>query len=571
MGRETLDVEKLRRADWLLTTYETLRDYHFSFGRVRFRVGVFDEAQKIKNVASLVTNAAICQQPDFTVLMTGTPIENAVMDLWTLLDVAWPGFLGMCGKEFSKAYGNDANPEAVSLLKAKLVEFSMVGERECPPIMLRRFKADILEGLPRKTERVWQEVMPPEQVRAYDAAVAQKMKDMPALQALSYLRQVTFHPALRMPTSSSDCDKLIECSARFRILFRILDDARAKGERVLVFVDLRQGQRVLGEIIRRRYRLGGPPDVINGDTPTNKLDDIKKTFQEGHGFAVLLLGPRSAGFGLTLTAANHVVHMNRWWNPAVEDQCSDRVYRIGQERDVFIHIPIAVHPGHGDNSFDVVLNDMLGDKRKLSREIVVPTLLTEQDFQRMFSAVAEVDDEADILHRVDAMGWKQFQDWTAEQFMKAGFQEHSTPDSGDGGGDKIFRPPLGSQARPVICQCKHRGPDYWADEDAVTDLLRARKAYSHVDWLVNPVLVAVTNRGLTLAARNLAKEHSVRTVGRDELPKLASVAQSILSSPPTGRKFDTLGSHRGPAPDLAAKATLAASLLRRPPGFRAHR
>ncbi len=110
------------------------------------------------------------------------------------------------------------------------------------------------------------------------------------------------------------------------------------------------------------------PQVINGDTSTKALDYIKADFQTGKGFDVLLLGPRSAGFGLTLTAANHVVHMNRWWNPAVEDQCSDRVYRLGQDKDVTIHVPIAVHPVLGDASFDVVLDAMLSEKRGLSRE-----------------------------------------------------------------------------------------------------------------------------------------------------------------------------------------------------------
>jgi hypothetical protein len=221
--------------------------------------------------------------------------------------------------------------------------------------------------------------------------------------------------------------------------------------------------------------------------------------------------------------------MNRWWNPAVEDQCSDRVYRIGQIRDVVIHIPVAIHPRHADRSFDVVLNEMLTDKRKLSRDIVVSTQMTEQDFQRMFSAVTDEDDQADALRRIDRMGWKEFQDWTAEQFIKAGFQEHSTPDSRDGGGDKIFRPPIGSKAKPIICQCKHRGEDGWADEDAVTDAIRARKSYGYLDWLSDPLLMVVTNRGPTLQARSLAAEHSVRIVHRQEIAGLGSVAASLLA------------------------------------------
>jgi hypothetical protein len=146
----------------------------------------------------------------------------------------------------------------------------------------------------------------------------------------------------------------------------------------------------------------------------------------------------------------------------------------------------------------------------------------------MFSVVAEMDVEADAVRRIDGMGWKQFEDWTAEQFIKAGYQEHSTPDSGDGGGDKIFRPPIGSKAKPIICQCKHRGRDYWADEDAVTDVLRARKAYGYLDWLADPVLLVVTNRQAALPARNLAREHSVRIVEREEVASLEAIARAIL-------------------------------------------
>jgi hypothetical protein len=111
LGQRLLNLESLRSADWVLTTYETLRDYHASFAKVRFSVAVYDEAQKMKSMASLINNAAKSQQPDFTVLMTGTPIENSVMDLWTLLDVAWPGYLGLSGKDFASEYGKEPSAE----------------------------------------------------------------------------------------------------------------------------------------------------------------------------------------------------------------------------------------------------------------------------------------------------------------------------------------------------------------------------------------------------------------------------------------------------------------------------
>ncbi len=477
LGCHTLDVERLRSADWVLTTYETLRDYHFSFAKVRFCVAVYDEAQKMKSMASLINNAAKCQQPEFTVLMTGTPIENSVMDLWTLLDVSWPGFLELSGKEFAKTYGDGATPEQLNELKRRLIEPVRIGDRQCPPVMLRRFKSEILVGLPKKEEHEWREDMPPEQARAYDAVVAeQKAKQVHPLQALQTLRAVAFHPNLKMPTGPGDHAGLINSSARFRALFRILDKVSSTAERALVFVDLRMGQRVLAELIRSRYRLRKHPQIINGDTSTKSLREIKAEFQSGRGFEVLLLGPRAAGFGLTLTAANHVIHLNRWWNPAVEDQCSDRVYRVGQDKEVTIHIPIAVHPSLGEQSFDVLLNSMLGSKRSLSREIVVPTTMTDTDFRELFDAVVSGDGSIGI-DGIDRMGWREFEDWAASQFSRAGFQPHRTPRSHDGGADLIVRPPSGKIARPIICQCKHRSlGEGMVDEKAIQDVLRGSQS-----------------------------------------------------------------------------------------------
>jgi superfamily II DNA or RNA helicase len=532
LGRQTLDVAALRSADWVLTTYETLRDYHFSFAAVRFRIGVYDEAQKMKSMASLVNNAAKCQQPDFTILMTGTPIENSVMDLWTLMDIAWPGLLGMSGKEFSKTYGDGPSPEVLSELKSKLVESAQVGDRICPPVMLRRFKSSTLAGLPKKTEVPWREEMSAEQVRVYDAVVAdQKAHRVSALTALQALRAAAFHPDLRIPSGPEDHRQLIDCSARFRVLFKVLDQASKAGERVLVFLDLHKGQRVLSELIRARYRLKEHPKVINGDTATKALNAIKSEFQEGRGFAVLLLGPRSAGFGLTLTAANHVVHLNRWWNPAVEDQCSDRVYRLGQDKDVFIHIPIAVHPALKEASFDEVLDEMLARKRALISEIVVPTAMGNEDWDEMYKRLIGGQSQADILAQVDTMGWQAFEDWTAEQFSRAGFQRHATPRGGDGGADVVLRPPPERPGRGIICQCKHRALGEGAvDETAVEEVIRARNTYmARYAWLGDPMLAAVTNGRFTVAAVKLAKARDVKLVARADLEQINQTISRLCS------------------------------------------
>jgi hypothetical protein len=536
LGRATLDVERLRGADWVLTTYETLRDHEFSFSKVRFRIAVFDEAQKIKSGASLLNHAAKAQQADFVVLMTGTPIENSTMDLWTLLDVAWPGFLGVSGKDFVAMYGNGTDEQLMEKLKDRLTSPVMWGQgdavRTTPPVMLRRFKADILVGLPPKRERRWIEEMPTAQVRAYDA-VLERMRSgqVKALAALQTLRQVCLHPELRLPRDSADRHYLIESSARFHALFRILREARENGRGVLVFVDIRKAQDMLQVMIRDEFGLPRVPDVINGNTPAAAVADLKRRFQSGRGFEAMLLGPRSAGFGLTLTRATQVVHLNRWWNPAVEDQCSDRTHRKGQTEDVSVHLPLARHPRLGDESFDFVLDGLLSLKRAQSRRVIVPSAMSEAEFAEFYARMAAGRSGAARLglDDLDLKDWRSFELWVAGCFQAAGWQVNETPASGDGGADMVCRHPGGK--RPVIVQVKHRQMGQGTvPEAAVQEVVRAVGRYSHLPWARDPVLLVATNGIFELRARTAAAQKGIQLIDRSEIVALDGLARGLLEA-----------------------------------------
>jgi HJR/Mrr/RecB family endonuclease len=536
LGRATLDVERLRNADWIVTTYETLRDHQFSFAKVRYRIAIFDEAQKIKSGTSMLNHAAKAQQPDFVILMTGTPVENSVMDIWTLLDVAWPGFLGVSGKEFVHRYGDGSDEPRMTDLKMRLVEPQPWGEgktsRATPPVMLRRFKSEVLRELPQKTEVALREEMPSAQARAYDAIIAEMQSgNLKPLVALQALRKVCLHPDLRLPRDAADRQALIAGSARFQVLFRILHQARDAGQGVLVFIDLRHPQMLLQTMIRDEFQLPKLPDVINGNTASEAVATIKREFQNGRGFGVLLLGPRAAGFGLTLTRATQVVHLNRWWNPAVEDQCSDRTHRKGQTKDVTVHLPIAVHPRLGDESFDVILDELLRRKRSVSRRVVVPSSMSERELAEFFSRLATGHAPTNgALADLDLKDWRNFEVWVANQFKAAGWQVNDTPGTGDGGADVIGRHPAGG--RPVVIQAKHKVLGHGSvDESAVIQVAGAPQRYqtSH-RWLADPILLAVSNGMFELRAHTMATQMGVQIIGRAEIAGLDAVARELFKS-----------------------------------------
>jgi SNF2 family DNA or RNA helicase len=376
-GLPSLDVAAITRSDWVMTTYETLRDYQHSFGRVHWGALIFDEAQKIKNPAAGLTDAAKGMKQDFTLVMTGTPVENRVEDLWCIADTARPGGLGSA-KEFSARFRGDESGDASAQLAALRDELL---EGTPPAIMLRRLKEDHLDGLPEKLTHTHERPMPPVQAEAYRAAVEAARRGAPMIQVLQQLRSLSLHP---IGTVDSSDEHFVAASARLSLAFEVLDGVRATGEKALVFLESRQVQDALVEILQRRYGLREQILVINGEVAGSKRKARVDEFQERKGFDVMILSPRAGGVGLTLTAANHVIHLARWWNPAVEDQCTDRVYRIGQQRTVHVHQVLAVHPEIGDRSFDLRLAALLDRKRQLNRAVLAPTAATQGDFEELY-------------------------------------------------------------------------------------------------------------------------------------------------------------------------------------------
>ena len=376
-GRPALDIAAVRRAAWVLTTYETLRDYDRDFGQVRFTAAVFDETQKIKTPGIRLTDAAKGMNVGFRIALTGTPVENRLSDLWCIIDAANPGYLGDL-KSFSRAYEQDQDPDRLMRLRSTLDR--PIGGRAA--VMLRRLRRERLPDLPVLHERVDECAMPPPQAATYAAVIAQARAGNrgDVLAALQRLRAVSLHP---QPDAALDDDTFIAASARFVSAFAALDRIASKGERALLFVDDLNVQARLTGLIQRRYRLLGAPMVINGTVAGRTRQARVDRFQAAaEGFDVMILSPRAGGVGLTLTRANHVIHLSRWWNPAVEDQCNGRALRIGQTRPVTVHIPVATLSRDG-RSFDQNLHSLLEPKRLLMHEALLPPEASEFECEEL--------------------------------------------------------------------------------------------------------------------------------------------------------------------------------------------
>jgi len=386
-GTASLDTTRLSQADVVLANYEAVSDYQLSFGAIRFAAAVLDEAQKIKSPGTRVTTAVKALNVDFFVAMTGTPVENRVADLWCIADAVQPSALGDL-KTFSARYEADATSVASLREQVWQEEEETTGT---PKLVLRRLKSDKLKGLPRKVEHPIQRTMPPRQLDAYMRAVQQKNMsgDGAMLELMHNMRRASLHPILM--DGGLDRGEVLDPadSARMRVAIDVLDEIAGKGEKALIFLeslDLQDATQ-LPTILARRYGLKRLPMIINGEVGTDARHQRVSLFQQEAEFDVMLLSPKAGGIGLTLTAANHVIHLSRWWNPAVEDQCSDRVYRIGQTKDVHIYYPMAVLPESPEHSFDLQLQKLMERKRDLARNLLTPPAFSKGDYAELKAAM----------------------------------------------------------------------------------------------------------------------------------------------------------------------------------------
>jgi hypothetical protein len=325
---------------------------------------VVDESQNIKNPTAAVTKAVRSFQAPRRVALTGTPVENRLMDLWSLFSVLNPGFLGNATafrKEFERPIMLHQDTTATQRLRGMV-----------RPFILRRMKTDksIIQDLPDKVEQNSSCNLTPEQAALYEAVVTDlegKLSDAEGigrqglmLSTLLRLKQICNHPAQFLQDASEFSESRSHKLAR---VCEMLDEIEAEGESALVFTQFTEIGKELDALFRRRY--SGAVYYLHGGTPRARREHMVEEFQDPDSErAIFVLSLRAGGTGITLTRANHVIHFDRWWNPAVENQATDRAFRIGQEKTVFVHKMVTM------GTLEERIDEMIESKKKLAEEIV---------------------------------------------------------------------------------------------------------------------------------------------------------------------------------------------------------
>lgn len=532
-----LDLHEIEENHVVLTTYETLRTYQLYMGKIEWGVMVIDEAQRIKDPTTRLSLAVKAMNYDFAIALSGTPVENSWVDLWSIMDFVVPGKLGSL-TDFNKNYQS-----RLKKFKNDNDELSKLGtqlKNDLEPVFKRRLKKDYLAELPNKEIKKFPDIMPPKQMEAYKAVI-EKAKDTQKkigkknmLQVIAELRDVSLFPGLSLyneiALANMDVNSILNSSARLKRTFQILMNVKAANEKALIFVVSKKMQRLLVRLINEIFAIK-VETPINGEVQSAQRQHYIDHFCQSKGFNVLILSPYAAGVGFNITAANHVIHLSRCWNPAKEDQATDRAFRIGQNKNVKVYLPMSMHPSFGEGrSFDERLDKLLDFKRDLSDSVIYPTGDDQDDVLKMYGAIVgesntlqTSNEKKKIYWNIDDMSLLEgtmFERVITDLYNNMpGYQATKTPDSNDHGADVVVYCDSGNK-KGVLIQCKVTSTDKRIGKTAVEEIYGAIPMYNK-EHNKNFEGVVVTNGiGFTAEAINKAKNCRIKLIARDELGKL---------------------------------------------------
>ena len=351
-------------SDIMLTTYGILRSDADLLKKQKWQIMVIDEAQNIKNQDTIQTKAIKSIPANIRIAMSGTPVENRLSEFWSIMDFANKGYLGNI-KSFKSTY---ADPIQIFNDENVVNRFRKVTS----PFMMRRMKTDksIISDLPDKLEQNQIALLSKQQAALYEKTMQAAMDEIEGisdadsgslfkrqglvLQMILALKQICNHPTNFLKNGNFDPS----LSGKVELLFELLDSIVNAGEKVLIFTQFSEMGHLLQRFIAERF--GEQPMFYHGGCGVKERQSMVERFQNNRADKIFILSLKAAGTGLNLTAASHVIHYDLWWNPAVENQATDRAYRIGQKKNVMVHRFIT------QNTFEEKINDMIQKKKHLA-------------------------------------------------------------------------------------------------------------------------------------------------------------------------------------------------------------
>ena len=355
--------------DILLTSYGVVRNSISELASLKWTLAVIDEAQNIKNPKTAQTLAVNELDARVRIAMSGTPVENRLMEYWSIMNFANPGYFGNMSS-FRKRY---AMPIEEFADKVALNNFSTISA----PFVMRRLKTDkdIIDDLPDKIEQNTFISLTPEQAALYEKTVTEGMKAVEAvrpngdqklifkkgalvLQMITALKKVCNHPAHFLGSDNLDA----ALSGKTSMLVDLVESIVESGEKVLIFTQFTDMGEILCKMLRKKLKR--KPLFLHGGLTVGKRQKMVDAFQTDARSQVFILSLRAAGVGLNLTAATHVIHFDLWWNPAVEQQATDRAYRIGQHKNVIVKRFIT------KDTFEEKIDAIIQSKRNLAEMTV---------------------------------------------------------------------------------------------------------------------------------------------------------------------------------------------------------
>jgi uncharacterized Zn finger protein len=354
--------------DVLITSYGIVRSDVDELKKMKWHVVITDEAQNIKNTETAQSKAVKSIPANTFIAMSGTPVENRLTELWSIMDFCNRGFLGSI-REFKDSFANPIENQNDIAIAGKLKTITA-------PFMMRRLKSDktIISDLPDKIEIDSFGTLAKSQTSLYEKTLQKAMEEIEGLktndqkslfvrqglvlQMILALKQICNHPTQFLKNNLLDAS----LSGKMELLFDKLESIVESNEKVLIFTQFTEMGKLLQHFIKERF--GDEPLFYHGGCSLKQRKEMVDQFQTNHADKIFILSLKAAGTGLNLTAANHVIHYDLWWNPAVEAQATDRAYRIGQKSNVMVHRFIT------KGTFEERINDMIQSKKHLANMTV---------------------------------------------------------------------------------------------------------------------------------------------------------------------------------------------------------